>query len=245
MRAISSTSFFIASTSGSSPSSASSSLKRVRMVRRSCDDAGQHGGALLDRALDARLHLDEGLRRAPHLARAARPEVRHLAALAEALGGVGEPQDRLDLVAQEQDRDGRAAPARCRPSRAGRFPSSTHRPRCAGRTRASPCRRAGCGSRPASSGRRCRSRTAGRSACASPPTAPGRAARRTASARAAACRRRGRKSTDQAEPLLRDACGSARGRRPADSSRRCRSARRCPAPPPAESRRVTGSSAAP
>ena len=68
-------------------------------------DAGQHGGALLDRALDARLHLDEGLRRAPHLARAARAEIRHVAALAEAFGGVGEPQDRLDLVAQEDDGD--------------------------------------------------------------------------------------------------------------------------------------------
>ena len=68
-------------------------------------DAGEHRGALLDRALDARLHLDEGLRGAAHLARAARPEVRRLAALAEAFRGVGEPQDRLDLVAQEADGD--------------------------------------------------------------------------------------------------------------------------------------------
>src|SRR6516162_8218045 len=52
-------------------------------------DAGQHGGALLHGALDAALHLDEGGRRAADLARPARPEVRHLAALAEALGGVG------------------------------------------------------------------------------------------------------------------------------------------------------------
>ena len=37
MRPISSTSFFIASTSGASPSNASSSLKRVSTVRRSCD----------------------------------------------------------------------------------------------------------------------------------------------------------------------------------------------------------------
>ena len=93
------------STSGLSPISASSSLKRVRMVRRSCADAGQHRGALLDRALDARLHLQERLRRAPHFARAAGPEVRRLAALAEAFGGVRQPQDRLDLVAQEQHRD--------------------------------------------------------------------------------------------------------------------------------------------
>ena len=188
MRLISSTSFFIASISGLSPSKRQFELEagqhRAQIVR----DAGQHGGALLDRALDAPLHLDEGLRRAAHLARAARPEVRHLAALAEALGGVGEPQDRPDLVAQEQDRDGRAAPARCRPSRAGRSPSSRHRRRCAGRTRASPCCRAGCGFRPAPSGRPCRSRTAARSACAAPPTAPGRAARRTASGPAAAFR---------------------------------------------------------
>ena len=76
------------------------------MVRRSWLTPGQHGGALLHGALDAALHLDEGGGGAPHLARAARTEVRHLAALAEALGGVGEPQDRADLVAQEQDGDG-------------------------------------------------------------------------------------------------------------------------------------------
>ncbi len=62
-------------------------------------DACEHGRALLDGALDARLHLDEGLRRLPHLARAAWLEVGRLAALAEAFGGVGEPQDRPDLVA--------------------------------------------------------------------------------------------------------------------------------------------------
>ncbi len=74
---------------------------RAQVVR----DASQHRGALLDGALDAGLHLDEGGRRAPHLARAARTEVRHFAALAEALGGVGEAQDRPDLVAQKGDRD--------------------------------------------------------------------------------------------------------------------------------------------
>src|SRR5437667_350061 len=51
-------------------------------------DAGEHGGALLDRALDAALHFDEGGRRPAHLARPARAEIRHLAALAETLGGV-------------------------------------------------------------------------------------------------------------------------------------------------------------
>ena len=68
--------------------------------------ARQHGGALLQAALDAPLHLDEGLRRAANLARAARTEVRDLAPFAEAFGGVREPQDRPDLVAQEQNRDG-------------------------------------------------------------------------------------------------------------------------------------------
>ena len=75
------------------------------MVRRSWRDAGQHRGALLDRALDARFHFEERLRGAAHFARAAGTEVRRFAALAEALGGVGQPQDRLDLVAQEQHRD--------------------------------------------------------------------------------------------------------------------------------------------
>ena len=74
---------------------------RPQVVR----DAGQHRGALLDRALDAGLHLHERLGRLADLAGAARPEVRHLAALAEAFGGLGQTQDRLDLVAQEQDGD--------------------------------------------------------------------------------------------------------------------------------------------
>ena len=47
----------------------------------------------------------KALRGAAHFARAAGPEIRRLAALAEAFGGVGKPQDRLDLVAQEQHRD--------------------------------------------------------------------------------------------------------------------------------------------
>ena len=38
--------------------------------------------------------------------RAARTEVRRLAALAEGVGGIGEAHDRADLVAQEQDGDG-------------------------------------------------------------------------------------------------------------------------------------------
>ncbi|OIQ64827.1 hypothetical protein GALL_536210 [mine drainage metagenome] len=66
--------------------------------------AGQHRGALLDRALDARFHLQERLRGAAHLARPAGAEVGRLASLAEALGGIRKTQDRFDLVAQEQHR---------------------------------------------------------------------------------------------------------------------------------------------
>ena len=58
-------------------------------------------------ALDAVAHLDEGLRRLPHLAGAARAEIgRRRPPLAQALGGLGQTQDRLDLVAQEQDGHG-------------------------------------------------------------------------------------------------------------------------------------------
>ena len=157
--------------------------------------AGQHRGALLDGALDARLHLDEGLRRAPHLARAARTEIRHFAALAETFGGVGQPQDRLDLVAQEDDGDADQHRRGADHPEQEDSTSSTHRRRCAARTPASRYCRAGRGFRPAPICRRCRSRTAARSACAAPPTASDRAARRTASAPAAACRSSGRKST--------------------------------------------------
>ena len=56
---------------------------------------------------DAVAHLEEGFRGLAHLARAARAEiVGNGAALAEGVGGFREPQDRADLVAQEQDRDG-------------------------------------------------------------------------------------------------------------------------------------------
>ncbi len=68
--------------------------------------AGQHGGALLDAALDPAFHFQEGEGGAANLARAARAEVRHLASLAEAFGRIGKPQDRADLVAQEHHRDG-------------------------------------------------------------------------------------------------------------------------------------------
>ena len=70
-------------------------------------DAGQHGRALLHVRSDAVAHLEEGGGRLAHLARTARAEiVRHGASLAEGVGGFGESQDRADLIAQEQDRDG-------------------------------------------------------------------------------------------------------------------------------------------
>ena len=75
------------------------------MVRRSCDTPA----SMVVRCSIARsmrhFHFQECRRRAPDLARAARAEIRRLAALAERLGGVGEPHDRPDLVAQEQDGD--------------------------------------------------------------------------------------------------------------------------------------------
>ena len=75
---------------------------RAQVVR----DAGQHRGALLDGALDAALHFQKRGGGTAHFARAARPEILRLAALAEGLGGVGKPHDRPDLIAQEGDRDG-------------------------------------------------------------------------------------------------------------------------------------------
>ena len=52
--------------------------------------------------LDAVAHLDEGLRRLPHLARAAGAEVGgHRAALTEGVRGFRKAEDGLDLVAQE------------------------------------------------------------------------------------------------------------------------------------------------
>ncbi len=69
-------------------------------------DAGEHGGALVDLALDALAHLVEGDRRLAHLAGAARGEIGHGAALAEIVDGGGQSEDRADLVAQEDDGDG-------------------------------------------------------------------------------------------------------------------------------------------
>ena len=188
MRPISSTSRFIASASGDIADQRELELEAGEHGAQVVRDAGQHGGALVDGALDARLHLDEGGGRAPHLARAARAEVRHVAALAEALDRLGEPQDRPDLVAQEQDRDGeqhqRGADHPQQEDfgvrRIGGVAAREHPHDRVVELDADLDQRRACP--------RCRSRTAGRSACGSLPTAPGRAARRTASGRSAASR---------------------------------------------------------
>ena len=65
--------------------------------------AVQHGGALLERAFDAPLHLDEGIARLAHFARAARREV-EIAALAKSFCRPGEQENWLDLIAEEGDR---------------------------------------------------------------------------------------------------------------------------------------------
>jgi hypothetical protein len=68
-------------------------------------DAGQHVRPLLHEARNAFPHVEESKPRAPHLGRPRRPEVRHVAPLAEGLSRVGQAFDRPDLIAQEQDRD--------------------------------------------------------------------------------------------------------------------------------------------
>ena len=67
-------------------------------------DAVQHGRALFAGALDPAFHFDEGVPRLTDLPGAVRAEI-EVPALAEILGGVRQPQDRPDLVAQEDDRD--------------------------------------------------------------------------------------------------------------------------------------------
>src|SRR3981189_2029048 len=104
---ISSTSLRMPSTSGLSPIKASSSLKRVRMVRRSCDTPASIAvRCSMERSMrDFISRNDAAARRAPRLAGAGGPKVRYSTAFAEPSRGGGEPQDRLDLVAQKQHRD--------------------------------------------------------------------------------------------------------------------------------------------
>ena len=101
---ISSTSLRMPSTSGLSPINASSSLKRVNIVRRSW---------LTPASIAVRCSMERSMRdfisrkawAARRTSRAPRGrKFERLAALAEAFGGVGETQDRPDLVAQEQHR---------------------------------------------------------------------------------------------------------------------------------------------
>ncbi len=98
-------SFLMASISGAVAEQSEFELKARQDGAQIVRDAGEHGGALLDGAFDAALHLQERGRGAAHLARAARAEILRLAALAEGFRRVGEPHDRPDLVAQEGDRD--------------------------------------------------------------------------------------------------------------------------------------------
>ncbi|MNY10724.1 hypothetical protein D3C86_1437140 [compost metagenome] len=64
-------------------------------------DRGQQGRALLDMALDAGAHVQEGAGGGPHLARAVGLEARHGLAPAKGLGGVGQTFDGAHLIADE------------------------------------------------------------------------------------------------------------------------------------------------
>ena len=77
---------------------------RVSTVRKVVADAGEHRGALFDHALHPSPHFVKSNGGVPDLARAAGREVQHLSALAEIVDRSGQRQDRLYLIAQEQDR---------------------------------------------------------------------------------------------------------------------------------------------
>lgn len=66
-------------------------------------DAAEHRGALLKRALDALFHLDKGIARLPHFARAVRAELK-ITSFAKILRRARQSQDRPDLVAQKRNR---------------------------------------------------------------------------------------------------------------------------------------------
>ena len=90
--------------SGESGSSASDSFMRVERRAQVVADAGQHLGALLDRAAQADAHGVEGGGGVAHLARAAgEGEVGHVAALAQRVGGDAEMGDRHQLAMHEPD----------------------------------------------------------------------------------------------------------------------------------------------
>ena len=213
-----------------SPSSASSSLKRVSTVRRSCETPASIA-VRCSIARSMRVFISMKACAARRTSRAprgrkfgtSRPLPKLSAASASRrIGLIWLRRKRIATVEQHQRGADHPEQEDLRVRRVGRAARA--------RTPASPCRRAGCGFRPAPSGRRCRSRTAGRSACAVPPTAPGRAARRTASGPAAAYRVSGRKSTTRPSRscAMRRICALVGVLRIALG--RCRSARRCPAP---------------
>ena len=104
MRCISATSFCMSSRLGLVAHQGQRKLEPRQDRPQIMADPVEHGGALLDRALDAPLHLDEGIAGLAHFARAARPKL-GVAPLAESFRRRREPQDRLDLIAQEADGD--------------------------------------------------------------------------------------------------------------------------------------------
>ena len=244
MRPISSTSFFIASTSGPSPISASSSLKRVRIVRRSCETPA---------SIVVRCSIVRSTRRfismkasaARRTSRAPRGrEAGHVAPLAETFGGVGEAQDRLDLVAQEHDRD-----AQQHQRRADHPPQEDFRVRRIGG---------------AALREHAHHRVVEPDADLDQVGAPDRVdPERPADLLADLLRQRlveqreerlrpGRRHFGHGQEIDRQAraararCGGCvAARRPADSCRRCRSAPRCPASPPPRAAASPCSSAAP
>ena len=106
MRFMSSTSFCSSSASGESLEQGELQAEAGEDRAQVVADAGEHGGALVDLALDALLHVVEGDGRLAHLAGAARRKAGHRAALAEGVDRRRQAQDRADLVAQEDDGDG-------------------------------------------------------------------------------------------------------------------------------------------
>ncbi len=164
---ISSTSLFSASISGDVLDQRELELEAGQDGAQVVADAGEHRGALLDLALDAPAHLDEGQRGLAHLAGAARTEVGPRRPLPKLFRGLGELRG--------------WGGSGCAGSRWRRRsgPATYHHPdeedvrvRGVGLAAAGEdAQHAGlelrCGSRPGRTRRPCRSRTAGRSACGS------------------------------------------------------------------------------
>ena len=104
MCSISARSRFIASTRGAGLGQRQLQLQPRERRAQVVADRGQQGGALVDVALDALLHGEEGVAGLPHLARAVGLERRTSRALAEGLRRGRQPLDGAHLVADEQRR---------------------------------------------------------------------------------------------------------------------------------------------